>query len=415
MSFLPIPLAAFVLAGLNRRTVAVILIAAIVVGFVGWNLILKDYQKKRIMTLLNPNEDPRGAGYHVRQSRIAIGSGGLIGKGFLKGTQSQLRFLPARHTDFIFSVLGEEFGFLGVFIVLVSYFLFLARLFLSVPKSRDRAGMYIIFMVACLLTFPFLVNTMMIIGLFPDHGGPDPAPQLRRILAAHDLSRRRARRQRQDAPLRQCLRRRHDPVFEAALAAVEKPGRYTGGEWNSVRKDPARPALRVGLAFPDVYEIGMSYLGQKILYHLINGRPEYARRAGLRPLAGFRGRAAGGGTCPLSTLESRIPLAELDVLGFSLLYELNDTNVLTILDLGRIPRLARERAADAPLVIGGGPAAFNPEPLADVLRPVPSRRRRRGRPRDPRSDRRAQGTAAPAGRSSERPRRPARSLCPLPL
>jgi rod shape determining protein RodA len=174
MSFLPIPLAAFFFAGLNRRTVAVILIVAIVVGLFGWNLILKDYQKKRIMTLLNPNEDLRGAGYHVRQSRIAIGSGGLTGKGFLKGTQSQLRFLPARHTDFVFSVLGEEFGFLGVFIVLVSYFLFLARLFLSVPMSRDRAGMYVIFMAACLLTFPFLVNTMMIIGLFPVTGVPIP-------------------------------------------------------------------------------------------------------------------------------------------------------------------------------------------------------------------------------------------------
>jgi rod shape determining protein RodA len=174
MSFLPIPLAAFFFAGLNRRMVALILIAAIIVGFVGWNVLLQDYQKKRILTLLSPNEDPRGAGYHVRQSRIAIGSGGLAGKGFLKGTQSQLRFLPARHTDFVFSVLGEEFGFLGVFVVLISYFLFLARLFSSVPQSRDRAGMYLIFMVACLLTFPFLVNTMMVIGLFPVTGVPIP-------------------------------------------------------------------------------------------------------------------------------------------------------------------------------------------------------------------------------------------------
>ncbi len=174
MSFLPILIGAFILAGMSRRTVAIVLIAGLVLGLVGWNLVLKDYQKKRIQTLLNPNEDPRGSGYHVRQSRIAIGSGGLTGKGFLKGTQSQLRFLPARHTDFIFSVLGEEFGFLGVFFVLVSYFFFLARLFLSVPQTRDRAGMYINFMVACLLTFPFLVNTMMIIGLFPITGVPIP-------------------------------------------------------------------------------------------------------------------------------------------------------------------------------------------------------------------------------------------------
>jgi len=174
MCFLPLLFAAFVLAGMSRRTVAVILIGALVLGFLGWNVVLKDYQKKRIQTLLNRNEDPRGSGYHVRQSRIAIGSGGLTGKGFLKGTQSQLRFLPARHTDFIFSVLGEEFGFLGVFFVLVSYFFFLARLFSSVAQSRDRAGMYINFMAACLLTFPFLVNTMMIIGLFPITGVPIP-------------------------------------------------------------------------------------------------------------------------------------------------------------------------------------------------------------------------------------------------
>jgi rod shape determining protein RodA len=174
MSFLSIVIAAFFLAGLNRRAVAVILIAALVGGFLGWNVVLQDYQKKRILTLLSPNEDPRGSGYHVRQSKIAIGSGGLTGKGFLKGTQSQLRFLPARHTDFIFSVLGEEFGFLGVFLVFVSYFFFLARIFRSVPRSRDRAGMYVTFMVACMLAFTFLVNTMMIIGLFPITGVPIP-------------------------------------------------------------------------------------------------------------------------------------------------------------------------------------------------------------------------------------------------
>lgn len=157
-----------------------------------------------------------------------------------------------------------------------------------------------------------------------------------------------------------------DPAFEAALAAVEKPGRYAGGEWNAVRKDARRADLRVGLAFPDVYEIGMSYLGQKILYHLINGRPEYVAERVFAPWPDFEAELRGRGL-PLATLESRIPLAELDVLGFSLLYELNDTNVLTILELGRIPRRSRDRDADAPLVIGGGPAAFNPEPMADVF------------------------------------------------
>jgi len=174
ISFLPIFLASLILAGLNKRTMALLLILVIAAGFLGWNLFLKDYQKQRLTTLVNPGQDPRGAGYHVLQSKIAIGSGGLTGKGFRKGTQIQLRFLPARHTDFIFSVLGEEFGFLGVFIVLSAYFAFLARMFKSVGKSRDRAGMYVIFMVACLLTFQFLLNVTMIIGLFPITGVPIP-------------------------------------------------------------------------------------------------------------------------------------------------------------------------------------------------------------------------------------------------
>ncbi len=151
--------------------------------------------------------------------------------------------------------------------------------------------------------------------------------------------------------------------FEAALSAAEKPGRYTGGEWNAVRKDRDRVRLRVGLAFPDVYEIGMSYLGQKILYALINARPEYLAERVFAPWPDFETELRRRGL-PLATLEGRIPLDELDVLGFSLLYELNDTNVLTILDLGRIPRRAAERDDRMPLVIGGGPAAFNPEPLA---------------------------------------------------
>jgi radical SAM family uncharacterized protein/radical SAM-linked protein len=154
--------------------------------------------------------------------------------------------------------------------------------------------------------------------------------------------------------------------FEAALAAVEKPGRYTGGEWNAVRKDPRRSRLKVGLAFPDVYEIGMSYLGQKILYDLINARPDDLAERVFAPWPDLEAELRRR-NLPLTTLENRIPLAGLDVLGFSLLYELNDTNILTILDLGRIPRRASDRGEDAPLVIGGGPAVFNPEPLAEFF------------------------------------------------
>jgi len=174
ITYLPLLFASFVLAGLRKKTLVVFLVLTLAVGLAGWSLVLKDYQKKRLTTLVNPSRDPRGSGYHILQSKIAIGSGGFFGKGYKKGTQSQLKFLPARHTDFIFSVLGEEFGFAGVALVFLSYFLFLARLFKTVPKSRDRPGMYIVFMAACWITFQFLINVMMIVGLFPITGIPIP-------------------------------------------------------------------------------------------------------------------------------------------------------------------------------------------------------------------------------------------------
>lgn len=174
MTFFPILLAAFFLAGLKKRIVAGLVIASLALGFIGWNFGLRDYQKRRLTTLVNPGQDPRGAGYHILQSRIAIGSGGLAGKGFGKGSQSQLRFLPARHTDFIFSVIGEEAGFAGVFFVLLAFFLMLARMFASAAHSRDRAGVYIVFMASALIAYEFLVNVMMVIGLFPVTGVPLP-------------------------------------------------------------------------------------------------------------------------------------------------------------------------------------------------------------------------------------------------
>jgi len=167
MTFLAIIGGGFILAGLKKKTIIVLLLAALVLGVGGWNFALKSYQKNRITTLLNPLHDPRGSGYQVNQSKIAIGSGGLAGKGFMKGSQSQLRFLPARHTDFIFSVIGEEAGFLGVLTVIGLYFLMLARMFSAVGKARDRAGVYIVFTASVLIAFQFLVNILMIIGLFP--------------------------------------------------------------------------------------------------------------------------------------------------------------------------------------------------------------------------------------------------------
>ncbi len=174
LSFIPIFLGAIILAGINRKALILLLVFALVLGFAGWNFFLKDYQKSRLTTLVSPNKDPLGSGYHVLQSKIAIGSGGFSGKGYMKGTQSQLRFLPARHTDFIFSVIGEEFGFVGVVLAVLAFFFFVYRLFNSVKSSKDRAGVYIIFMVSMMITCQFFVNVLMTIGLFPITGIPLP-------------------------------------------------------------------------------------------------------------------------------------------------------------------------------------------------------------------------------------------------
>ncbi|MDD8030573.1 MAG: rod shape-determining protein RodA [Acidobacteriota bacterium] len=174
LTYLPILVSTYILAGIKKKHLAVILIAMLVIGLVGWNYGLKDYQKQRIETLLTPDQDPRGAGYQLRQSKIAIGSGGLTGKGYRKGTQSQLRFLPARHTDFIMAVMAEEVGFLGLIIVFSLYFLLLYRLFSSAWVSADRAGVYLAFLAAMLIGCQFLINVMMLVGLFPITGIPVP-------------------------------------------------------------------------------------------------------------------------------------------------------------------------------------------------------------------------------------------------
>jgi len=174
LGLLPILLGAFILAGMNKKTLIWLLVVAVIAGAAGYGFLLKDYQRERIATLVFPEVDPLGSGYHIMQSKIAIGSGGFTGKGYLRGSQSQLRFLPARHTDFIFAVVGEELGFLGVAVISVLYFLFLARLYQSVHLSRDRTGVYIIFMVAVMISCQFFINVFMTIGFFPIAGIPLP-------------------------------------------------------------------------------------------------------------------------------------------------------------------------------------------------------------------------------------------------
>ncbi|MBW2060777.1 MAG: rod shape-determining protein RodA [Deltaproteobacteria bacterium] len=138
-----------------------------------WSL-LKAYQKQRIMTFLNPAKDPQGAGYHIIQSKIAVGSGQTWGKGFMKGTQSHLRFLPEQHTDFAFSVFAEEWGFVGAFVLLGLFFLFMIWGLRIVSRSQDRFGALLGVSLVLLIFWQVFFNLCMVIGLMPVVGIPLP-------------------------------------------------------------------------------------------------------------------------------------------------------------------------------------------------------------------------------------------------
>ena len=162
------------LAGISWKLIAGLGISGALFAPVAWLFLLHDYQKERVLTFLDPERDPLGKGYHIIQSKIAIGSGGLYGKGWLQGTQSQLEFLPERHTDFIFSVLGEEFGFVGVVALLVLYLFIITRGLYIGTQGQDTFAR----LLAGALTLTFFVylfvNIGMVTGLLPVVGLPLP-------------------------------------------------------------------------------------------------------------------------------------------------------------------------------------------------------------------------------------------------
>ncbi len=160
-----------IFAKLKWSSLAILVIGVLSAAPFLW-MALKDYQRNRILTFLNPETDPLGAGYHINQSKIAIGSGGLWGKGFLKGTQTRLHFLPEQHTDFAFSVLAEEWGFVGSMVLLIVY---LSLLFwgLNIAKnSKDRFGALIAVGVVAIIFWQLVVNVSMATGLLPVVGIP---------------------------------------------------------------------------------------------------------------------------------------------------------------------------------------------------------------------------------------------------
>lgn len=159
--------------GVRFPTILIGLAIVVVTAFPAWNL-LHDYQKRRILTLVDPESDPLGSGYHLIQSKIAVGSGAFLGKGFLRGTQSQLEFLPEHTTDFVFSVLAEEWGFIGCLLVLVIYGYLLFRILRVVQRSKDLFGALVVIGIGSLLFFHVIVNIGMVIGILPVVGIPLP-------------------------------------------------------------------------------------------------------------------------------------------------------------------------------------------------------------------------------------------------
>ena len=173
VTFIPIYLALSFLGGLRKKHLAVMILAMAVAAPAGW-MLLKDYQKGRIETVFNPTTDPHRRGYQTIQSEIAIGSGRFLGKGFKQGTQGQLGFLPARHTDFIFAVLAEERGFVGS-ISLLALFLFVSlRMVRAAREAKDKVGTMIIIGVLGLFLFHVFINVGMVLGLLPIAGIPLP-------------------------------------------------------------------------------------------------------------------------------------------------------------------------------------------------------------------------------------------------
>jgi rod shape determining protein RodA len=176
LTYTPILIAGMFLGGINlRQSLILMTVGLVLVGGV-WTSgkFLKSYQKARLTSFINPQNDPRGTGYQVLQSEIAVGSGGIWGKGLEKGTQTQGYFLPIPYTDFIFAAFSEEHGFVGAITILLLYFLILMRLIQNAQTAADLPGSLIIMGIVAVLTFQIAVNVGMAIGLMPVTGIPLP-------------------------------------------------------------------------------------------------------------------------------------------------------------------------------------------------------------------------------------------------
>lgn len=172
--FTPIIAGTLLVSGVRLRWMVAAALLLVTLGAGVWSFGMQGYQRQRVLTFLSPEKDPLGAGYQVRQSKIAVGSGQLVGKGYMQGTQSQLRFLPARHTDFILAVLAEEWGFVGVAVVLGLYGLYISSAARIAMRARDRPGILLVIGLLSVTCFHVLYNAAMVVGFLPITGIPLP-------------------------------------------------------------------------------------------------------------------------------------------------------------------------------------------------------------------------------------------------
>ena len=176
LTYAPILVAGLFLGGISVRQASILVLGAVVLVAGAWSSgkVLKPYQKARLTSFINPDNDPKGSGYQIRQSKIAVGSGGLWGKGSENGSQTQGYFLPIPYTDFIFAAFSEEHGFVGAIFVLLLYFHILMRLIQNAQTAADLPGSLIIMGLVAVLTFQIAVNVGMVIGFMPVTGIPLP-------------------------------------------------------------------------------------------------------------------------------------------------------------------------------------------------------------------------------------------------
>jgi rod shape determining protein RodA len=173
-TYLPLAVAALWLGGVPWRAWLVIALLGVATAGAAWHLVLRPYQKERVLTVLDPDRDPYGAGYQVRQSKIAVGSGQLLGQGPGRGSQSQLRFLPAQHTDFAFAAWAEATGFAGGTAILLAYAMLLVRIGLVAASTASKHGLILSALVGSWLAFQIVVNLGMVLGWLPTAGVPLP-------------------------------------------------------------------------------------------------------------------------------------------------------------------------------------------------------------------------------------------------